>query len=344
MDDEGLVQATIDVSGYSITLEDLEARATFQEGDFVRVTPYSGDPQVPQTVKQLFRAGITCVVERLDWANAEVTLKAIPCNKHNDRYRLFSRSLDPSSEVCEHATLDESPSDYVAVRVDERLMGDHGAHIYRWFNPHTPEIPRMDQLSEEEKALYRQMAEGIKFSDGTSLTPDQIDAVLEGLETRVQLLQGPPGTGKTQVTAVAVLLRTLAHLSVGNVALVSAHTHTAVDNLLERIAVLLPAVAQAAASVSLSLPKITLIKVHSSPEQMSKKPLEVAEEVLSRAPGLEVRNEVAESCASAVKGAIDGSVVIIGGTTGTLLKMAKYLNSRNHFPTDPNAFKRISWL
>lgn len=339
VDAKGLVRATIDVSGYGITLEELEARVTFQEGDFVRVTPYSGDPQDPQTVKQLFKAGNTCVVERLDWANAEVTLKVRPQLRDGDRYRLFSRSLDSNSKVCEHATLDESPSDYVAVRVDERLMGNHGAHIYRWFNQHTPEIPRIDPLSEDERALHRQLAESIRFTDNTSLAPDQIEAVLEGLETRVQLLQGPPGTGKTQVTAVAVLLRALAHLSIGSVVLVSAHTHTAVDNLLERIAMLLPAVTQAANKVGLFLPKVTLIKMHSSLEQKSKKPLVVAEELLSRAPGLKVTNDVAESCASAVKDAISGSIVIIGGTTGTLLKMAKYLNSRKPFSDRRHRFQ-----
>jgi hypothetical protein len=162
---------------------------------------------------------------------------------------------------------------------------------------------------------------------GRGLAPDQVEAVLDGLETRVQLLQGPPGTGKTTTTAAAILTRALSRLGAGDVILVAAHTHTAVDTLLRRLDSLLPAYRRRTAEVGRAMPEVRLAKVHSSridPEH---------------APGGGVVDMVAKPCARRVADLRDGAVAVLGGTTGTLLKMASELSTRRPFSDAPNGFQ-----
>ena len=80
----------------------------------------------------------------------------------------------------------------------------------------------------------------------------------------MQLIQGPPGTGKTTTTALAVLLRVLAGGRPGDVVLLSAHTHTALDNLLERIDRYLEPFRRHAAAAGRRLPTVRLVKVHTN--------------------------------------------------------------------------------
>ncbi|NES89884.1 MAG: hypothetical protein F6K13_12010, partial [Okeania sp. SIO2B9] len=47
-----------------------------------------------------------------------------------------------------------------------------------------------------------------------------MEAIINGLTTRIQLLQGPPGTGKTETTAIATFLRILARSSPGDIVLI----------------------------------------------------------------------------------------------------------------------------
>ena len=133
------------------------------------------------------------------------------------------------------ATLDESVSDYVAGRVDDRLQ--RPSHVYAWFDPVEPRPPQVAPPPDAEAAGLSRLLDTFVLPPAGVLpaSPDQARAAVEGLSTRVQLIQGPPGTGKTTTTALAVLLRVLVGGRPGDVVLLSAHTHTALDNLMERI-------------------------------------------------------------------------------------------------------------
>ena len=111
---------------------------------------------------------------------------------------------------------------------------------------------------------YGQRAQAADFGVGQNLSPDQVDAVIDGLGSRVQLLQGPPGTGKTQTTATAVLARTAARLQPGALVLIAANTHTAVDTLARRIYDVARPVREALEANGVALPPVRIAKVHSS--------------------------------------------------------------------------------
>jgi superfamily I DNA and/or RNA helicase len=132
---------------------------------------------------------------------------------------------------------------------------------------------------------------------------------MDGLETRVQLLLGPPGTGKTTTTAVQVLLRILARKTSGDLVLVVAHTHTAVDLLLRRIESLLPNFVLVTGA---GVPQVRLAKVHSSaPETPT---------------GGTISDIEADRCRAYVNNTLENSVLVVGGTTAAVLKMVEALN------------------
>ncbi|MHC1680730.1 MAG: AAA domain-containing protein [Methanomassiliicoccales archaeon] len=70
--------------------------------------------------------------------------------------------------------------------------------------------------------------------DGNKLGKDQLNAILEGLNTRIQLLQGPPGTGKTVTTALATLARAQLR-GAGGITIVATNTHYAIDRFMEEL-------------------------------------------------------------------------------------------------------------
>lgn len=70
-----------------------------------------------------------------------------------------------------------------------------------------------------------------------SMTPSQLDAFTGVLDTNLQLVWGPPGTGKTHFLALAVLCLAEAHRrhDLPLRVVLSAFTHTAIDNCLDKI-------------------------------------------------------------------------------------------------------------
>jgi hypothetical protein len=129
------------------------------------------------------------------------------------------------------------------------------------------------------------------------------------LNTRVQLLQGPPGTGKTVTTAVAILLRILARRNLGDIVLISATTHAALDNLLQCIEEFSEQFAQLSENEGRHMPNIAIAKVHSSDPYDTDNTVE------------NINNFEADRARSNVRILTDGHVAIIGGTPSALLKM-----------------------
>ncbi|VTU00084.1 Uncharacterized protein OS=Afipia broomeae ATCC 49717 GN=HMPREF9695_04147 PE=4 SV=1: AAA_30: AAA_12 [Gemmataceae bacterium] len=311
--DKSTITGQIELFAFGgLTLADLEARCQFGPGSFARLSPWNGDPKQGQAVAQLTSAvGRTCVVRDVDWATGRVTLDAMYAEE--DRYLLSSGASKKAETLFDRgfATLDESVSDYVAGRVDDRLQ--RPSHVYGWFDPVEPRPPVVAPLPDSETTELQRLLDSFPLPPANVFpaSPDQARAAVDGLSTRVQLIQGPPGTGKTTTTALAGLLRVLASGRPGDIVLLSAHTHTALDNLLERIDRYREPLAQHAAAAGRRLLPVRLVKVHTNdPNQY--------------VVGGSVENLPAALLATKKKltELTTGGVAVIGGTTAGLLKLA----------------------
>ncbi|MGI4790984.1 MAG: DEAD/DEAH box helicase [Janthinobacterium lividum] len=325
IDDNKLI-ATIDLTGYPINAAGLRVRCSLGEGAFVRLSPCDADPNRAQTVAQFLRAGSTCRIESLDWDTGRVELSVLPYRGKDDRYMLPSLAWPQGRAGYASATIDEGLSDFVAGKVDERLESGLGAHVYEWFDPQHSNIPPQTPLPPPVLDRYRTFLDGLNLGHGP-LASDQAAAAVDGLSTRVQLLQGPPGTGKTQTTAAAVLLRILARrragdiLTPGDVVLVAAGTHMAVDTLLRRIAALLPPFAAGAAAAGFDMPDVCLAKAGGT------------------ATGEGIEDFEIYGCSGFVAEHRMDSVVVIGGTPNALLKMARELNKKSPWNESKHKFQ-----
>jgi AAA domain len=148
------------------------------------------------------------------------------------------------------------------------------------------------------------------------LTEDQQRAVLEGLGTRVQLLKRPPGTGKTVTTATSILTKAAATLRVGTLVPMAAHTHQAVNTLLQRLSRPRDSYQQEARRHGLTPAPVIITKVHTSD------PPPDADGIL---------NFKAAPSATRVNSWLHDGVLLIGGTAGALLRMAEELSGKNPF-------------
>lgn len=311
--DKSSITAVVELFAFGgLTLADLEARCQFGPGSFARLSPWNGDPKQGQAVGQLTSAvGRTCVVRDIDWKSGRVALDAMYAEE--DRYLLSSGASKKAETLFDRgfATLDENVSDYVAGRVDDRLQ--RPSHAFGWFDPIEPRPPAATPLPDSETADLMRLVDSFLLppTNAFPASADQARAAVEGLATRVQLIQGPPGTGKTTTTALAVLLRVLVAGRPGDVVLLSAHTHTAIDNLLERIDRYLEPFSTHAAAAGRRLPTVRLVKVHTND------------------PSQNVVGGAVENLPAALLGAkkkltelTTGGVLVVGGTTAGLLKLA----------------------
>jgi AAA domain len=308
--------AEINLDGHNITSEVLQANCTIDVGSFVRVSPSSHDPHQGQTIKQLLYGGSTCVVKEINWDTKQIELSVIP--GQSQRYQLYSKSYQGVTQVFQNATLDESPSDFVAGKVDKKLENSKGNHICQWLAPQNPQIPPQKAPSVSDFKKYQNFLNSLPLKNNKQLDDKQISAIINGLKTRIQLLQGPPGTGKTETTAIATFLRILTRRSAGDIILITAHTHTAVDNLILRLDSLLPILNQHLAKFEFAtIPTIKLSKVHSSD--------------IDKATGGMIEDFKANSCVRKINQMCSKSVLVIGGTTSAILKMVDELNSKTTF-------------
>jgi len=309
--DDGLLIADLDFDDFGIGVEQFRRRTGFEPGDLVRISPYSGNPEDGPTFGQLQDGSHACSIERYDWENEEIQLSTAPWPEN--RYRLGS---SPFGEPGEHLyddnpdmVLTESVSDHPAGHVDQRLRTGFGGHMYNWFDPTGPDIPATEPISEGDEEAYEALFEDhVEFGDGDTLMDSQVDAVLEGLNTRVHLIHGPPGTGKTTTTAMAVLLRILDRREEGERMVVTGATHQAVNTLLSRIQEYSELFREAAGELGFDLPSIDIVKVASSDPDPS------------NAPDGDIDVFGAESNYRRWNQRNDGNVLIIGGTVSAVLK------------------------
>lgn len=105
----------------------------------------------------------------------------------------------------------------------------------------------------------------------------------------------------------------MARLKPGDIVLLSAHTHTAVDNLLLRLNKLLPLLIQHANDFGLTAPSICLSRV------------DVRDTHLFTGHNIQIFGS--SSCTATVNQMRSNSVLVIGGTTNGILKMAEAIGN-----------------
>ena len=239
---------------------------------------------------------------------------------------LLSVTPNANDDVFDFATVDESPSDFVAGRVELRLRSGLGRHVYDWFEPEYPQIPIQPPLPPAREERLRRTINEWQVPHARVRAPlaeDQRQAVIEGLSTRVQLLKGPPGTGKTVTTATSVLAKAATGLRAGSIVLMAAHTRLAINTLLGRVRHYADLFGQEAARQGLPLPQLAIACAHSG-------------EAPPDANG--IFNFPASSCARRVNGWLRDGALLVGGTTSGILKMAEELSRRVPFVREPGGF------
>jgi hypothetical protein len=301
------VTVRINLAGYNSDIDTIRVSSVFSEGSYVRLTPCDQDSNIGQRLFQLINDGMTCRIRRIDWQSGEIELSSIPAAQES-RYILPSYTWN--NRVFEFATIDSSLTDFVAKRVDEHLNDVPQSPVYDWFHPEHPAIPIQAQLINGEIGVYQRILENFVLQGGHHLVSSQIESIIAGLATRIQLLQGPPGTGKTITTAIAILLRILARIRIGNIVLISASTHTALDNILARVQEFSQQFRQRCEEQGRHMPNVVIAKVHSSdPEDIDAVDIDAIHNFRATVSRSNVRTLTAQG------------VVLIGGTTAALLKM-----------------------
>jgi hypothetical protein len=167
--------------------------------------------------------------------HAVATVKVMEIDRDGSRVRL---DLTPSKafvapspgDVC---YLDGLFTDWSTSRVIGalRLLDDRGD---TWFtrllrDPAGTRGPTVTQAALREAA--------VRIADGQGMTASQRAAFRGVVDHDVQLVWGPPGTGKTHFLALTILSLAEAHRRAGRPlgVLITAQTHTAIDNCLAKL-------------------------------------------------------------------------------------------------------------
>jgi len=309
------VIAQIDVATYGTDLATL--RNIYSGAEFARLSPHSGQPEMGQTMRQLLFGGSTCVVKEIDWDAGSVRMT--PLYSQAGRYVTASKAA--SSLDFPFATLDESVSDFVAPKADLRLTTVRAHHSYQWLDTANPRIPPCAPLEAAAALRLSTALDTFRTGRGFQLMVDQKRAVVDGISARIQLLQGPPGTGKTQTTAASVLSRCWTSLQVGNVVVVGAQTHTAVDELMIRIQATVGPLHQSFVASGSTSKVVQLFRLD---------PRDALAGIATLRSGAAVRD---------IRRAQAEGIVILGGTTTALLKLAEKLDSSAAFGSRSTGFQ-----
>ena len=251
------IEARLDPDRFGMSTQELRAVCALGIDSFVRLSPCSGDPYEGQSLREILFEGKTCKVNVLDFETGLVQMELITTNR-SSRYVLASSEPRANGPLFRFATIDPSASDYVANRVDGKLSKHPTKYAPAWLDPTGPRIEPKPAPGEEMGRL-RAMVSSARFTSH-SLGREQVDACLEGLTARFQLLLGPPGTGKTRTAAASVLMRSV-RLGRGKVIFVSGPTNRALEELMDDVRGMEMGMREAATSVGLEWPGLTTLLV-----------------------------------------------------------------------------------
>lgn len=303
------LRCEINLLGTGLTIEQLKNNCSFSVRSFVRISPCNEDLQKGQTVRQLLNGGMTAVITLLDWEAGLIDLTVI--NSGNSSKYLL-KSLLPSihlgDDIFDFATIDESVSDFVANKVEKKLLTLGGDHINTWFDPERPSLPPAPLIDVSVINNFDKLLSDFEIRNGDKLKDDQRQSIIEGLLCRVHLLLGPPGTGKTMTTSISVLSQILMTGKVGDVVVIAANTHLAFSTLLNRISSVIDKFNAHARQKGHNLPAIRIAAVDPNEDDALNSTIEVVN---------------TSSAVSRLKQLKQSFVTIVGGTTGAILKLAE---------------------
>lgn len=326
--DNSTLVAQIDFEDFDIDADEFRLRTSFDEGSFTRVSPAPDNPQQSLTFGQLARGGNIFVIDAIDWEDETVRLDGITIGGGN-QYQLSSYANGESGESYydddTRLLLTDSISDFTANKVHRRLTSGQGEHALRWLDPENPTVPSVPGSEEEIQERYRRLLKTVDLGDGKHLQESQIDAILDGLETRVHLIHGPPGTGKTTTTAHAVLLRILDRLEEGDTVILSGNTHRAIDNLLLRIHRTQDEFGAVAERLGYDIPNLNLVKTSSNPEGED----DIRETINVTGTGSNIQELDAYR---------QDGILLLGGTVSSILKQVRNLDGSATFGGEDREF------
>ena len=250
-----VMYAQLDLDRYDLDTNVFSGVCEFEKTSFVRIIPYSGETD---SVDYSVKRGVTAIITKLDFTTGEV--EAAPF------IRDFAGSYVMASRITDFDGYDlgiavASLSDFTKEKVAKWLKAT-SPPVFSWFDPLAPYIPPKFPLDNEDKMHFNNL---LKDASKQRLDDSQTKACLDGLQCRVQLLFGPPGTGKTNTMAYAVLLRMLTSED-NAIFLISANTHTAVDELLSRIRQIMPAFKESATRLGNNFVEPALVRLNDLPE------------------------------------------------------------------------------
>jgi hypothetical protein len=298
-----VVDGKLDLERFALDPEVFFSVCMIGEESFVRISPYSGSPDKGQSVQDVLKNGITGRVETLDRENGRFAATLIPARRNDQDSKGYVLPSLPFDEKVPFALVEEGISAYVQNRVDDWLSNNRTAPAVRWFNPESPAIPLRKALSKEMMEECRNVLRSMKVLE-RSLDEVQVKACIDGLESTVQLLLGPPGTGKTNTTAAAILLR-LASSKQKKLFLVSANTHTAVDELTERLRLTLPYFRKASAEIGFRDNTVIVLRIRDLPSS---------------------QEEIAVGNDQLIRTALADHDVVVCGSVNEMLKLGKNLD------------------
>lgn len=317
--DDGSLTAKMDLGPHGISPSDFSRRSSIGEGAFVRLSERQGSPYTGQTQRMLEKSGSTCRVASVDWEAGTVELDPIP-NLTPNLYQPISRVWKAKEGAhFRMGTLDASIADFVAGHVENRLLSGKGRHVGDWLDSERPTVPPLE--AEATPFALRAIADWKLPGTGHTLSRDQAQAVRDGLESRVQIIKGPPGTGKTATTSAAILIRAATMHSLGDVILVAANTHRAVDTLLERLAAYRgDFLRYAAANGGPANMKLNIGRLHGRGD---------AREVPRGAERI-----VIESPSKKIASMRESGVTVVAGTTAGMLKFVQALDDTKAYAAE----------
>ncbi|NLI73264.1 MAG: AAA family ATPase [Euryarchaeota archaeon] len=269
-----LFSADIDLDRFGIESKSFLSMCGLDLG-MMRISPYGGDIEYGPTAYQTLQEGITVTVTEFDAYKNIFKGEVIPYSNRSSGSGYILRSLPPESKSIPFALAGESKSAYVRDRVDRWLDANRNAPLIAWFDTESPSIPIWEPSSAKRKDEYRQLLKNVRLRQ-SSLDDVQIEACLEGLESTIQLILGPPGTGKTNTASAAILLRLIARPG-HKLFLLSATTHTAVDELCGRIRQIIPEFNMAAKEAGVDVASASVLRIKREPL----KPYEISSDDIS---------------------------------------------------------------